>query len=112
MTAVVVAMLVIVMVATAVLAAVGAYYHLASSAMVRRRLRRWRFLAVARLDDWRAASFHALRVARRGIARRLTRPAPSSSAAESADAPEAEPASAPAALPRIGGASGVTHRAA
>ncbi|SED61015.1 hypothetical protein [Jiangella alba] len=111
MTAVVVAMLVIVMVATAVLAAVGAYYHLAGSAMVRRRLRRWRFLAVARLDDWRAASFHALRVARRGIARRLTRPAPSA-AADSADAPEAEPASAPAALPRIGGASGVTHRAA
>lgn len=111
MTAVVVAMLVIVMVATAVLAAVGAYYHLASSAMVRRRLRRWRFLAVARLDDWRAASFHALRVARRGIARRLTRPTPSSSS-EAADAPEAEPAGAPAALPRIGGASGVTHRAA
>ncbi|SDU77367.1 hypothetical protein [Jiangella alkaliphila] len=75
MTAVVVAMLVIVMVATAVLAAVGAYYHLAGSAAVRRRLRRWRFLAVARMDDWREVLFHGLRVVRRGIARRLVRPA-------------------------------------
>ncbi|RIQ25240.1 hypothetical protein, partial [Jiangella rhizosphaerae] len=76
MTAVVVAMLAIVMVATAVLAAVGAYYHLAGSSAVRRRLRRWRFLAVARMDDWREGLFHGLRWARRAIARRLARPAP------------------------------------
>lgn len=101
MTAVVVAMLVIVMVATAVLAAVGAYYHLAGSAAVRRRLRRWRFLAVARMDDWREVLFHALRVVRRGIARRLVRPAP-----------VARPASAPTALPRIAGPTEVTRRAA
>lgn len=109
MTAVVVAMLVIVMVATAVLAAVGAYYHLAGSAAVQRRLRRWRFLAVARLDDWRETTFHLLRVARRGIARRLARPAPAPAAAPEA---EARPATPSAALPRIGGAAEVTHRAA
>lgn len=76
MTAVVVAMLVIVMVATAVLAAVGAYYYLAGSPAVRRRLRRWRFLAVVRMDDWRDAVFQALRWVRRGLASRLSRPAP------------------------------------
>ncbi|PZF83263.1 hypothetical protein C1I92_13395 [Jiangella anatolica] len=92
----VVAMLAIVMVATAVLAAVGVYYHLSESAAVRRRLRRWRFLVVARLDDWRAATFHRLRIVRRGLARRLARPAPAPSAAVS----------------RIGGTSEVTHRAA
>lgn len=75
MTAVVVAMLAIVMVATAVLAAVGAYYHLAGSPAVQRRLRRWRFLALTRMDDWQQAVFHGLRMARRGLAQRLTRPA-------------------------------------
>lgn len=100
MTAVVVAMLVIVMVATAVLAAVGAYHHLAGSAAVQRRVRRWRFLVIARMDDWREAAFHVLRLARRGLARRLSRPAPSASGS---------PATA---LPRIGGAAEVTRRAA
>ncbi|TDD64170.1 hypothetical protein E1262_28995 [Jiangella aurantiaca] len=106
MTAVVVAMLAIVMVATAVLAAVGVYYHLAGSAAVRRRLRRWRFLAVARMDDWREAVFHGLRVTRRALARRLVRPAPAA-----APAAVAQPAPA-AAVARISGAAEVTRRAA
>lgn len=105
MTAVVVAMLMIVMVATAVLAAVGVYYHLAGSAAVRWRLRRWRFLALARLDDWRDAAFHGLRLTRRAVAQRLTRPA-------TAPVPAPAPAAQPAALPRLGGAAEVTRHAA
>lgn len=97
MTAVVVAMLAIVMVATAVLAAVGAYYHLAGSAAVQRRLRRWRFIGVTRMDDWREAVFHGLRVARRGLAQRLTRPAREVR-------PAVLPAARPAKLVRTGGA--------
>lgn len=92
MTAVVVAMLAIVMVATAVLAAVGAYYHLAGSPAVQRRLRRWRFLALTRIDDWQQAMFHGLRVVRRGLAQRLIRPAP-------------QPATRPAALARVSSAN-------
>ncbi|MBB5789979.1 hypothetical protein [Jiangella mangrovi] len=95
MTAVVVAMLAIVMVATAVLAAVGAYYHLAGSAAVQRRLRRWRFLAMTRMDDGREAAFHGLRMARRGLAKRLSRPA-----VDAGGRPAPRPAASPA--PRLG----------
>lgn len=94
MTAVVVAMLAIVTVATVVLAAVGAYYHLAGSAAMQRRLRRWRFLAVTRSDDWREAVFHGLRVARRGLAQRLTPPEQSPAAPR--------PATPRPAAPRLG----------
>lgn len=72
MTAVVVAMLAIVLVATVVLAVVGMFHHLANSPQMRRRMRRWRYLALVRMDGWRDAAFAALRRLRRGLARRLT----------------------------------------
>lgn len=72
MTAVVIAMLAIVMVATAVLAAVGGYHHLANSPWVKRKLRRWRYVASGRLYGWRETGFHALRVLRRSVAGRLS----------------------------------------
>ncbi|TDD98980.1 hypothetical protein [Jiangella asiatica] len=72
MTAVVVAMLAIVLVATVVLGVVGLYHHLANSPQMRRRMRRWRYLALVRMDGWRDAAFTALRRMRRGLARRLT----------------------------------------
>lgn len=74
MTAIVVAMLAIVMVAAVVLAAVGGYHHLSASPWLQRKVRRWRYVASLRLAAWREASFHRLRTLRRWTAVRLGRP--------------------------------------
>lgn len=79
MTAVVVAMLGIVIVATGVLAGVGGYHHLAHSPGVQRRLRRWRYVMYWRLYGVRDRALHGLRVLRRAVADRLSRPEPGGS---------------------------------
>ncbi|PSL05883.1 hypothetical protein CLV30_10334 [Haloactinopolyspora alba] len=74
MTAVVVAMLGIVVLATGVLAAVGGYHHFAHSPWFRRRVRRWRYVATLRVDEARESGAQLLRVTRRTVAERLSRP--------------------------------------
>lgn len=77
MTAVVVAMLAIVILATGILAAVGGYHHLAHSPHLRRRVRRWRYVASLRVYGVREQGVHVLRMTRRA-ADRLSRPVPGS----------------------------------
>ncbi|WP_298327143.1 hypothetical protein [Haloactinopolyspora sp.] len=77
MTAVVVAMLGIVILATGIIVAVGGYHHLQHSPRVRRRMRRWRFVATSRVYNTRDRSFQVLRLTRRVVAERLSRPVPS-----------------------------------
>jgi hypothetical protein len=74
MTAVAAAMLVIVVLAAAVLGAVGAWHHLTTSRRARQRLRRWRYLSECRVLGWQAHVVHTVRVGRRAVAERLSRP--------------------------------------
>ena len=76
MTAVVVAMLGIMILATGVLVAVGGYHHRQHSPRVRRRMRRWRFVATSRIYGTRDLGVRTLRVSRRKLADRLSRPDP------------------------------------
>ena len=74
MTAVVVAMLGIVVTATVVLAAVGIFHHLAHSPRTKRRFRRWRFLMRSRVRGGQQRLVHAMWAARRTVAGRMGRP--------------------------------------
>lgn len=76
MTAIAIAMLGIVLVATVVLGIVGAVHELTRSARGRRWVRRRRYAMQVRADAFRGLTAHGLRVSRRALAEQLAQPAP------------------------------------
>ncbi|NEE03645.1 hypothetical protein [Phytoactinopolyspora halotolerans] len=76
MTAIAVAMLAIVLLATAILALVGAVHELTRTRRGRRWLRRRRYRMQVRTELLGELVAHGLRIGRRAVAERLTRPVP------------------------------------
>lgn len=76
MTAIAIAMLGIVLLATAVLGVVGAVHELSRSARGRRWARRRRYAIQMHAETVREAAAHGLRVSRRTLAEQLAQPAP------------------------------------